>query len=244
VPESFASYQLARLPSGLGAYLALTGAALTSQELVELGLATHATESQAVARIETELGEQRERHLGRLLRNVEIACIEPRRLPAYTEAHALYYLDAIAECFGGARNVADVLTRLQSGSTEWHGQAHAALEASSPLALSLTFAMLNRASADLCWTEVLQTEAAVSATAAGSPDCARGARGLEGAKREMVREAALLDAADIDEAEDDDDEEEGLELAPPSEGAAPAWEHASLADVEATVLADYFAASH
>lgn len=55
VPESFASYQLARLPGGLGAYLSLTGASLSGPELVELGLATHATESQAVHRIEAEV---------------------------------------------------------------------------------------------------------------------------------------------------------------------------------------------
>lgn len=35
VPESFATYQLARLPAGLGAYVALTGAALTGQVLAD-----------------------------------------------------------------------------------------------------------------------------------------------------------------------------------------------------------------
>ena len=72
VPEGFVSYQLSRLPhAGLGCYLALTGAALTGQEMVELGLATHATESQAVGRIVHELSHQRARHLGRTLRNIE-----------------------------------------------------------------------------------------------------------------------------------------------------------------------------
>ena len=78
VPESFAAYQLSRLPQpGLAQYVALTGASLRGTELVELGLATHATESQAVERITTQLRHQRVRHLGRTLRNVELACIEP-----------------------------------------------------------------------------------------------------------------------------------------------------------------------
>ena len=89
VPESFATYQLARLqPAGLGAYLTLTGAALTGAEMMELGLATHATESQAIRHIERELSQQTTRHVGRTLRNVELACIEPRQ-ESYTEAHAL-----------------------------------------------------------------------------------------------------------------------------------------------------------
>lgn len=56
VPESFASYQLARLPRGLGAYLSLTGASLSGAEMVDLGLATHQTESQSLERVDGALG--------------------------------------------------------------------------------------------------------------------------------------------------------------------------------------------
>merc|ERR1719502_304528 len=58
VPESFSSYQLARLPQGVGAYLALTGAELSGPELVRLQLATHITESHAVDNVERILSEQ------------------------------------------------------------------------------------------------------------------------------------------------------------------------------------------
>ena len=77
VPESFANYQLARLPRGLGAYLSLTGASLTGAEMVKLGLATHATEASALWRVEAGLGEQRSRHTGRALSAVAEACISP-----------------------------------------------------------------------------------------------------------------------------------------------------------------------
>lgn len=56
VPESFGAYQLARLPRGLGAYLCLTGASLSGGEMVDLGLATHQTESQSLPRIDEALG--------------------------------------------------------------------------------------------------------------------------------------------------------------------------------------------
>ena len=58
VTEAFASYQLSRLPRGLGAYLSLTGAAPSAREMVELGLATHMTESTALWRVEEALGLQ------------------------------------------------------------------------------------------------------------------------------------------------------------------------------------------
>ena len=69
--ESFAAYQLTRLPEeyeGVGPYLMLTGASLTGQELFDIGIATHSTESQAVGRLEAELRNQRVRHLGRTIR--------------------------------------------------------------------------------------------------------------------------------------------------------------------------------
>lgn len=79
VPEGFVAYQLSRLAlPGVGAYLALTGASLSGAEMHELGLATNITESQTVGRVINELRHQRARHLGRALRCVEVACIEPR----------------------------------------------------------------------------------------------------------------------------------------------------------------------
>lgn len=188
VPESFAAYQLARLPQpGLGAYLALTGASLTGQEMLEAGLATHSTESQALWRIEDELDAQRHRHLGRTLRNLDLACIEPRLSP-YTEGHALYYQGRIQDCFAGAETIGGILTKLDAGSTLWHAQCAHALRLSSPLALGLTLRALQAAEAAGCWTEALSMEVSLYARAAKMPDAVRGARGLASAKAALRRE--------------------------------------------------------
>ena len=194
VTEGFASYQLARLPApGLGAYLSLTGASLSGQEMFELGLATHTTESQAIHRIQAELQEQTSRHLGRTLRNVDQACMEPR-LHRYDEGHALYYREQIAECFSET-SLGAIIAKLQAGDSLWHAQAAHALSVSSPLAMTLTLEALNRAKDATCWTECLAMEASMSAKAVASADCAAGAAQLMEVKNEMLRAAKAEEVA-------------------------------------------------
>lgn len=218
VPEAFAAYQLARLPQpGLGSYLALSGATLTGPELAELGLATHVTESQAVERLTNELRHQRVRHLGRTVRTLEVACIEPREAE-YTEAHALYYADSIAECFAEP-SVGAILAKLEAGSSLWHAQAAHALRAASPLALALTHTLLREAARDQCWTDVLKLEAQLNAAALAAPDCTKGARSLEAAKRELLQISRELTAAAADD--DVDDEEEGVAAAAGGDEQSP-----------------------
>ena len=146
VPAAFASYQLARLPTpGLGLYLALTGAALSGQEMVEVGLATHLCESQAVRRVAAELQHQRVRANGRTLRNVDIGCIERAARPA--AGPRLFYARGV---LGGARR-----------GRVWAGWARSrcgtprrqALLDSSPLALSLTFELRHGGDDGVCWTD-------------------------------------------------------------------------------------------
>ena len=64
---------------------------------------------------------------------------------------------------------------LDAGGTLWHAQAAHALRLASPLALRLTHALLEKARGDVCWTEVLRSEAELCASALGSADCAAGA---------------------------------------------------------------------
>ena len=214
VPESFASFQLARLPvPGLGAYVALTGAALSGQELVEVGLATHSTESQASWRIERELTRQRSRHLGQLLRTIELGCIEPA-WREYDEGDALYYAEGIAECFAEA-TVASILAKLDAGGTAWHAQAAYAVRLASPLAAAATLHGIRHAATLDCWAVALQAESRLCAAAAGAADCASGAASLERAKRAMLHTEASLAAfakADADAGADDADaDDEGAE---------------------------------
>ena len=213
-----------------------------------------------------QLSHQRVRQLGRSLRNVEVAIIEPRRQP-YTEAHALHYAAPIAECFGDAPDIATILARLEAGQTEWHRQAEHAMRAASPLALTLTLEGLLAAGRAECWTNALPFEAQLCAAAAAAPDCAHGARRLEAAKREALAEAARLErhaAADPDEHgdEEDDSSDDSSDDASADEGSSSSdtssddesvtagapksppplrWEHSSVADVSAELVRGYLA---
>ena len=212
-----------------------------------------------------QLSHQRVRQLGRSLRNVEVAIIEPRRQP-YTEHHALHYAAPIAECFGDAPDIATILTRLEAGKTEWHRQAEQAMWAASPLALTLTLEGLLAAERAECWTHALSLEAQICAAAAAAPDCAHGARRLEAAKREALAEAARLErhaAADPDEHGDEEDvsSEDSSDDSSPDEGSSSSsdtssddesvaagepppplrWEHSRLADVSAELVRGYLA---
>ena len=147
------------------------------------------------------------------LRALDVACIEPRLPDGYGEGHALHYTAEIADCFGGAASVGEVVARLEAGGGLWHAQARQALLDASPLALRLTWELLRRAAPDggapLCWTEVNELEAAASARwAAEAPDAAAGA----------AAEAAAAEAP-------------------------PRWEHASIDDVSDDALRRYLPAA-
>lgn len=173
--ESFASQVLARLPvPGLGAYLMLTGASLTGPEMVEMGLATHTTESQTVPLLHDELSRQHHRAIGLTLRNLEMRCVELKR-ETYDQGHALFYRDEIAECFSQS-TVSGILAKLEAGGTPWHLQAAQTLSLASPLMLVLTLELLQR-SATLTTQSALQMEAVVcSNVVAKSSDFAQGTK--------------------------------------------------------------------
>ncbi|KAL1504214.1 hypothetical protein AB1Y20_010623 [Prymnesium parvum] len=247
VPESFASYQLARLPRGLGAYLALTGATLSAREMVELGLATHATESKSLRRVNDILNEQSTRHLGRTLRNVEEVCIEPRFYP-YSDTDALFHIDSIEECFGQP-TLPEILRALEAGTTPWHEQALGVLRASSPLAIHLTFNSIQRAAAAECWTTVLKMEADLTVKAMGSADFAAGAEALEYHKLQLDRE--VMPSVDLDATAEDDAEAKAKvamdthvlhlsELEADKYGDVGAWEHDAIEAVPSGTIGSYF----
>jgi len=195
VPESFATYQLARLPAGLGAYLALTGAALSGAELRQLGLATHYTEAQALNRLEVELGLQPQRcsrQLGGILDDV---CLDPPTVPLEADS-ALYFAEEIATCFGEAQTLEQMVAALEAGGSPWHAQVLDRLRASSPLALSLSLSLIKHAEASDHWADCLAREAAVSAAALAASDCATGLAHLAELKAEIIGEAEEMAAGE------------------------------------------------
>lgn len=244
-PESFASYQLAKLPKGLGAYLALTGATLSAQEMVQVGLATHATESTALWRIAEILSTQSNTHLGRTLRNIEEVCLTPR-FEELSEADALFHMTSITECFGKS-SLVEIVQSLESGRTPWHEQALAVLRASSPLALHLTFNAIQRSANAKCWTSVLNEEAVLNTRALQAVDYRSGAKALELHKRELDRQ--MVPAAALDRTSEDDDEldcgsdEQMVEMTDADMakyGDVGLWEHESIENVPSSVVDAYF----
>jgi len=235
VPEAFCGYQLARMPRGLGAYLSLTGASLSGGEMIDLGLATHMTESQALWRVEEAMGLQHDPHLGRTLRAIDEACIAPRHMP-YSEQHALHFVNEVADTFGRS-SLIDIVRALEAGETPWHAQALQLLRAASPLAAHLTFAALQEASAAACWTHSLDVEVGVCAAALQSRDAAAGLAELEDLKTELDGEvsagAAAAAVVDDDELGDDGMDEEGL-----AEGG---WEHGSIEELPEEMVRAYMA---
>eukprot|EP00966_Prymnesium_polylepis_P214480 4966967-Prymnesium_polylepis.1 len=109
------------MPRGMGAYLSLTGATLSAREMLDVGIATHLTESQALWRVDQALAQLEAPHLGRALRTVEEVSIAPR-MHEYSDADALFFADHIATCFGG-ESLREVVDALAAGDTPWHRQA-------------------------------------------------------------------------------------------------------------------------
>ncbi len=236
VPESFASYALARLPPGLGAYLALTGAQLTGQEMVDVGLATHATESTATRHIASALAEQRARSTGRTLSALEDHCFPPRRVE-YGPAHALHHLEFISECFSPT-SLGEIQSALAAGGTEWHAQAAHAVASASPLAASLALELLRDASGCERWALCLQREAELCAAATASDDYRSGADALEALKRQAEREARAAAAEDWRDDDEDAADEDGAPR--DGDGGGRSWEHADAAEVTEAVIREYW----
>lgn len=151
-PDCAATYVLAKLQGGLGAYLALTGARLkgTDSLLLESGLATHYVPSRHIPGLCQRLGAINLASTGAISRAIsEFVPAEP--LPPF--AHR----SVIDACFGGvvegSDGVEQIVERLQAvvdGSPGTEGAAFAAdtlglLAKCSPTSLKVTVEALRRA---------------------------------------------------------------------------------------------------
>jgi len=247
--ESLALHRISRLPHGIGRYLALTGAALSGAECKSLGLATHLTESHALPLVTGALGEGLIYNpnlasgdpYGRLSRRITEACIDPPALSAWGPEHALYYAPMIEETFTKA-TLPEILRALAEGATEWHAAVLDAMKASSPLALSVTFAQLQFAAESNCWAEAARAEAESCSAAANTADFRAGASHLEKAKRVLLaqleqesrRERVGESAADVARRARTRARVEGAREA---EEEIPVWEHASVEAVPQELVA-------
>ncbi len=131
-PDVGASHFLSRLPGGVGAYLALTGARVGAADALEIGLATHHVASWNLPALPRLLAEDH--------RPVDAVLRDLASVPAQGSALARHrgHIDLAFT----ASDVAGVFRRLGNDTGEWAGETRKLLENLSPQSLDLTLDLI------------------------------------------------------------------------------------------------------
>jgi enoyl-CoA hydratase len=165
-PHDGVVHALSRMPSGIGAYLALAGRRIGRADALALGLITHCVPAEAFADIEARLAaaEPVDRVLDTLHQD-----------PGPGELAGL--AQVVSRCFSGT-TVGAIMGRLeaeQGAQTSWAREVHAELSARAPLSLAVTLKHLQDAAAmDL--RQVLMVDYRLAARCLAAPDFAEGVR--------------------------------------------------------------------
>ncbi|KAG5189628.1 3-hydroxyisobutyryl-coenzyme a hydrolase [Tribonema minus] len=187
-PDVGASFVLARLPGGLGAYIALLGARLRACDLLYAGLATHCVAADRRAALIDADG----RDVPDILARFSSAPPPPPKGGPVLEPHR----DAIDRCFGGKNGVEGVVAALRAEGSEWSRATLEALLKMSPTALKVTHHQLSLARG-LSLRGCFVNDFRASQRRAAAPDFVEGVRAVlvdkDGAPR--WRPAALEDVS-------------------------------------------------
>jgi enoyl-CoA hydratase/carnithine racemase len=163
-PDVGTSHALPRLPDGIGAWLALTGARLGGGDAVHAGLATHFVPRARLPRLRAALLE------GDASAVERFAETPP---PAGFDAHR----EAIRRCFA-ADTVPGILRVLEAEGTDWAAEQAAALRRMSPTSLFVSLELLRRG-AGATLDECLAMEFALTRAVVGRhPDFREGVRAV------------------------------------------------------------------
>ncbi|OMJ91473.1 hypothetical protein SteCoe_5959 [Stentor coeruleus] len=136
-PDVSGGYFLPRLPGSVGLYLALTGARLTDQELVQAGVATHYVPKD-------KIDELKEALIKNVKPDLSIQEIESIVYPFTQEVVGpLPYAREIDKYFGGAKNVEEIYERLNDGNS-WSADVLKRTEKHCPLSLKVSFEQYKR----------------------------------------------------------------------------------------------------
>ncbi|WP_235900600.1 enoyl-CoA hydratase/isomerase family protein [Lolliginicoccus suaedae] len=194
-PDIGASYFLPRLAINnhgalaLGKYLGLTGARVRAADALACGLATHHVPS-------ARLGELTEA----LAATSDPAAVVASFVTDPGPAPLAAVLDDVEKCFS-ATTVTGIIERLSAGSSEWHRETLAALEAVSPRSAWITSRLVERGAVSTL-RECLDRELALTVTVTRHPDFAEGVRAVlvDKDRNPAWTPATLaeLDPADID----------------------------------------------
>lgn len=136
-PDVSGGYFLPRLPGSVGLYLALTGARLTDQELVQAGVATHYVPKDKIDGLKDALIEK-------VKSESSIQEIESFVHPFSSEVKGpLPYAKEIEKYFGGAKSVEEIFERLDDGGA-WSTDVLKKTEKHSPLSMKIGFEQYQR----------------------------------------------------------------------------------------------------
>jgi enoyl-CoA hydratase/carnithine racemase len=164
-PDVGTSHVLPRLPDGIGAWLALTGARLKGADAVHAGLATHFVPRARLPALRAALVEG-----GDASAVERFAEALP---PAGFEAHR----GAIRRCFA-AGTVPGILRALEAEGTDWAAEQVATLRRMSPTSLSVSLELLRRGAAATL-DECLEMELALTRVVVNRhPDFREGVRAV------------------------------------------------------------------
>ncbi|CAG9464962.1 unnamed protein product [Pedinophyceae sp. YPF-701] len=164
-PDIGASWFMPRLRGRYGAWLGLTGARITGAAARELGLATHLIASSAIPALREELLALE--HPGEAsIRAVLDAAELSHRAPhggAVVPAEDLPPAQEVEAVFAPDEGITGVVARLEktAQTSEWARKALSQLQSASPLAVCLTWRMLELGATSTL-AEVLQREAVVA----------------------------------------------------------------------------------
>ncbi|MCG6656936.1 enoyl-CoA hydratase/isomerase family protein [Halomonas campisalis] len=202
-PDIGASWFLNRMPTGVGAYLGLTGAQLNARDALDLGMADHfvpreCREALLEALAEADYGT---RSLRDLRAGVQTALDEMEDRAQAPEPQVWPRLDHI-QALVGQVDAASAVQRILHDAPEdaWLAANRARLEAGSPMSAHLVWRMLER-HAHTSLADAFRDELNLSVQCCRQGDIAEGVRALLIDKDKMPRwqhaDAASVPEADI-----------------------------------------------
>jgi enoyl-CoA hydratase/carnithine racemase len=168
-PDVGGSYFLPRLSGALGLYLATTGARLTSEQLVQAGVATHYVSTDRL----NELRDALIKDVTLDTTPADVSSIVDRfSVPVSGPLPNLTDIEAI---FGGVTSIEHIYHNLAEAKTDWAKGKLAAMQKLSPLAQSIVFEQIKRGR-DLTLAEAFKMEFRLSQKFMEAPEFFEGIR--------------------------------------------------------------------
>ncbi|CAN0076247.1 unnamed protein product, partial [Heterosigma akashiwo] len=126
IPDCGTTMVFARLPWGLGPYLALTGRHVLFTELVRWGLATHVVPVAQLPALRRRLG----------------VALQAQKDTPPTRCSLEEHLLAIDRCFGNSKSLTEIFNRLAAEKTPWAQETCDHLQELSPTALEVALQLV------------------------------------------------------------------------------------------------------